>query len=164
MYSCLCCFPSQGPAGRAGLPGADGLPGPPGTVLMLPVSALKLLKERAQMRIVVSLMFSPLEALYLIKPSLEASTTYVSVSSLALAVVYILHERGGSCLKFFWTLQIFCNVNLYFSIPLWCVKPHIIRLSYLKSILPCVYSGSLLVLDRKQRKTVGPSCSFSCIR
>lgn len=29
----------QGPPGRAGLPGADGLPGPPGTMLMLPVSA-----------------------------------------------------------------------------------------------------------------------------
>lgn len=33
------CFVLQGPPGRAGLPGADGLPGPPGTMLMLPVSA-----------------------------------------------------------------------------------------------------------------------------
>lgn len=29
----------QGPPGRPGLPGADGLAGPPGTMLMLPVSA-----------------------------------------------------------------------------------------------------------------------------
>jgi len=29
----------QGPPGRSGLPGADGLAGPPGTMLMLPVSA-----------------------------------------------------------------------------------------------------------------------------
>lgn len=31
----------QGPPGRPGLPGADGLAGPPGTMLMLPVSAQK---------------------------------------------------------------------------------------------------------------------------
>lgn len=37
-------FSSKGPTGRSGLPGADGLPGPPGTVLMLPVSALWLLQ------------------------------------------------------------------------------------------------------------------------
>lgn len=47
VHSCLCYFPSQGPLGRAGLPGADGLPGPPGTVLMLPVSHLQLLKTKS---------------------------------------------------------------------------------------------------------------------
>lgn len=47
-HSCFCDFPSKGPPGRAGLPGADGLPGPPGTVLMLPVSKLELLKKRVK--------------------------------------------------------------------------------------------------------------------
>lgn len=35
----------QGPPGRAGLPGADGLAGPPGTMLMLPVSAYNIAIE-----------------------------------------------------------------------------------------------------------------------
>lgn len=34
-------FLLQGPPGRPGLPGADGVAGPPGTMLMLPVSASK---------------------------------------------------------------------------------------------------------------------------
>ncbi len=46
MHSYVCYFPSKGPPGRPGLPGADGLPGPPGTVLMLPVSKLQLLKKK----------------------------------------------------------------------------------------------------------------------
>lgn len=47
MLTFLLFSPFKGPPGRSGLPGADGLPGPPGTVLMLPVSILKLLlKEK----------------------------------------------------------------------------------------------------------------------
>lgn len=44
----------QGPPGRPGLPGADGLAGPPGTMLMLPVSA--------QIYILVSLLSCNLSA------------------------------------------------------------------------------------------------------
>lgn len=45
MCLLVCHFPFKGLPGRPGLPGADGLPGPPGTVLMLPVSKLELLKK-----------------------------------------------------------------------------------------------------------------------
>lgn len=48
----MCYFLSKGPPGRSGLPGADGLPGPPGTVLMLPVSKLQLLKKRVKNSII----------------------------------------------------------------------------------------------------------------
>lgn len=83
----------KGPPGRPGLPGADGLPGPAGTVLMLPVSKSQLFqnnnkkKTHTFMEITVCLYQTRLIVLL---PCLKPSLMYISVSSVAPAVVYTL--------------------------------------------------------------------------